>query len=137
MAFLCLNVFGQTKEINLQGAWKLAVNQEIDNGKIVPHFPGRESIEQVKIWSGNQVMFVGRTKTNTKTNEDYGLGTFKIKGDKYEEYFTIFSYKDSERKTLKMKMEMKNDTLVQTYLLNEKLESDSNTTHIEKYIRIK
>ena len=82
-------------------------------------------------------MFVGRYKDGSKTEDQYGMGTFKLDGGKYEEFLPIFSYKPWESKTIRLKMEMKKDTLVQTFPLNEKFEADENTTNIEKYIKVK
>lgn len=64
--FLCLllsifsvGAYSQKKDLNLQGTWKLVVVQEIEDGKNVTYFPGREKIEQINVWSGNQIFFVG------------------------------------------------------------------------------
>lgn len=136
MALYCLNATSQIQKSDLQGAWRLVAFQEIEDGKVITYFPGKQNIEQIKIWSGNQYMFVGQRTKSKKTRDDYGLGTFKMIEDKYEEYLTIFSYKHLENKTLRLKMEIKNDTLIQTFFLNDKFEIDNNTKYIEKYIKI-
>lgn len=137
MALVCFNASGQKLKLNLQGTWKLVVVQEIEDGKTVTYFPGRKKTEQFKTWAGNQVFYVGQTVTQKRTREDFGIGTFQINGNNYEENYTVSSYKSDVGEILRMKMEMENDTLVQTFFLNEKGQVDENTTHIEKYIRVK
>ena len=142
--FLCLlltifsiGAYSQKKNVNLQGAWKLVQVQQLENSSFVTVIPGKYTGEQVKIWSRNQVMFVGRYFTDSGTIEQYGHGTFKIDGNNSEEVLNIFSYKDWEGKPVKLRMEMKGDTLIQLFPLNEKYEVDKNTSNIEKYLRIK
>ena len=50
MALLCLNANAQIKKSDLQGAWKLVVFQEINNGEISNAFPGYATIDLIKIW---------------------------------------------------------------------------------------
>jgi hypothetical protein len=137
LSFFSLSAYSQNQKLNLQGAWKLVQVQQIENNKTETILPGKYTGEQIKIWSGSQFMFVGRYIVDTKTEDQYGMGTFKLDGSKYEEFLPVFSYKPWESKVIRLKMEMKNDTLIQTFPLNEKFETDENTTNIEKYVRIK
>ena len=136
MALICLNASSQKKEINLQGAWKLAVYQEIEDNRVVTYYPGIYKGEQIKIWSGDRIIFVNRNTDGTNPNNWFGSGTFKLKGNEYEEFYTIHCFPHLENKVLRLKVEMKNDTLIQTYFLNEKFEMDDKSTHIEKYLKI-
>ena len=136
MALICLNASGQKKEINLQGAWKLSVYQEIEENRVVTYYPGIYKGEQIKIWSRDRIIFVNRNTDGTNTNNWFGSGTFNLKGNKYEEFYTIHCFPHLENKVLRLKVEMKNDTLIQTYFLNEKFEMDEKSTHIEKYLKI-
>lgn len=131
-----LGVYSQNQKLNLQGAWKLISYQEIENGKISNAFPGYATIDEVKIWSGNYVMFVSHYKSKKHDNDDYGSGTWKTEANKYEELFTITNYSRIKNQPLRLKLEMKGDTLVQTFPLNEKFEVDSYTRYISKYLKI-
>lgn len=133
MALLCLNANAQIQKSDLQGAWKLVAWQKIENGKIVNVYPGYASIDQTKIWSGNNVMVVGHYKSNKHDKDDYSLGTWKLNGDLYEELNTIVSCDCS---LVRMKMEIKNDTLFQIFPLNEKFEVDKKTNLIFKYLKL-
>ena len=89
-----------------------------------------------KIWSGNHWMFVARMKTDTVVKDGYGMGTYTLEGSRYEENIKILEYKGWEGKTIKMTLEMKNDTLVQTYPVDDKGQMEKDWACIEKYVRI-
>ena len=138
MALLCLNANAQIKKSDLQGAWKLVAALEIQNG-ITGNFVGKyATMNETKIWSGNVVMFVSQYKGRKEQSEDYGSGTWKLNGNNYEESYTISSFKESlENKTVRPKLEIKGDTLVQTFFLNEKFDPASDTLYVWKYLKIK
>jgi hypothetical protein len=100
-------------------------------------FPGKVDNDITKIWSGNQCMAVGRTKQDKSVSDMYFLGTFTLVGNRYEENIKILSYTEWEGKTIKMLLEMKNDTLIQTYPVDDKGQIDINEAWSEKYVRIK
>ena len=138
MALLCLNATSQIKKSDFQGAWKLVSCKELKNGNLTNAIPVGAVMDEIKIWSGTQVMFVNHYKGKNEENDSYGSGTWKLNGNKYEEFFTISSYKeDLENKTVRLKLEMKGDTLVQTFFLNEKFEPDENSSYIWKYLKVK
>lgn len=137
MALLCHKAEAQIKKSDLQGAWKLVGFHEIVKGKADNAFPGYAVINLNKIWYGNHVMFVGNYKSKKHNDDDYGLGTWKLDGNKYEEIFPVFSYKDSQGKTVRLKIEMKGDTLIETFPVSEKLEFVEDTLYESKYIKIK
>jgi hypothetical protein len=82
-------------------------------------------------------MFVARIKTDTTVEDGYGVGTFKLQGNRYEETITYLSYKPWEGKTIKMTLEIKNDTLIQKYPVDENGQLEKEWSNIEKYVRIK
>lgn len=138
MALLCHKAEAQIKKSDLQGAWKLVAALENING-ITGNFIGKyATMSETKIWSGNQVMFVNQYKGRKEQSEDYGSGTWKFNGKDYEEFYTISSFDERfENKTVRFKLEMKGDTLVQTYSLNGKSETALDTLYIWKYLKIK
>ncbi len=90
-----------------------------------------------KIWSGNHWMFAGRIKADTTVTDVYGMGTFKLEGNRYEENVGILFYKPWEGKTIKMTLGMKNDTITQTYPVDDKGQMDKKEAIVEKYVRVK
>jgi len=141
--FCCLIItlgFGscsQKKSLNIEGAWKLVQLQTIKGDSAVIDFPGKSDMDIIKIWSGNHFMSVGRVKTDTTVWDLYGSGTFKRDGNKYEENVKVLFYKDWEGKTIKMLLEIKNDTLTQTFPVDENGKMEKEYANIEKYVRIK
>ena len=132
-----MSAYGQKKTLNIEGTWKLVQNQSISDNKAVTVFPGKAVIDEIKIWSGNNFMFVARNKTDTIAQDYYGTGTYKLDGNRYEEYLVMMSYKPWEGETIKMTMEMKNDTLIQTFPVDDKGQMNKDWASIEKYVRIK
>jgi hypothetical protein len=132
-----ISAYCQKKSQNIEGAWKLVQYQTINGDKAIVNFPGKSDMQTTKIWSGNTCMAVGRIKEDTTVTDMYFLGTYTLKGNKYEETISILFYKPWEGKTIKMTLEMKNDTLIQTYPVDEKGIMDKDWAWIEKYVRIK
>ena len=141
--FCCLIItlgFGscsQKKSLNIEGAWKLVQLQTIKGNSAVIDFPGKSDMDIIKIWSGDHFMSVGRVKTDTTVWDLYGSGTFKQEGNKYEENVKVLFYKEWEGKTIKMLLEIKNDTLTQTFPVDENGKMEKEYANIEKYVRIK
>ena len=126
----------KTKSPNIEGAWKLIHYQTIKGDSVFVEFPGKNDMDMIKIWSGNHFMCVGRNKVDTTVSDMYGVGTFKLEGTRYEENVKILAYKPWEGKTIKMTLELKNDTLIQTYPVDDNGQTDKNGAWREKYIRI-
>ena len=124
------------KGFNIEGAWKLVLYQTIIGDSVVNEFPGKSKIDVTKIWSENHSMMVGRSKSDTIVEDWYGVGTYTLEGNKYVETTNILFYKPWEGTTIKMKMEMKNDTLIIYYPVDDKGQMDKNIAWIEKCIRL-
>ena len=131
-----LNSFSQQKPIVLEGAWRNVQRQSITDGKVVTDFPGKLSVDGIKVWTGNIFMEIAQTKMDTTVSDQYVVGTFKLKGNKYEENIIHIFYKPWEGKTVKLKIELKNDTLIQTYPVDENGLPDKKGAWIEKYVKM-
>ena len=127
--------YTQQKSPKIEGAWKLVQHQTQTGNSIVTDFPGMYDVDQTKMWSANHFMFVNIIKNDSTAS--YGVGTYKLVGDKYEESIKYHSYKEFEGKTIKMLLVMKNDTLIQTFPIDDKGQFDKNGVSIEKYIKMK
>ena len=134
---LSLNSYSQQKPIVLEGAWKVVQRQAINGDKVVTTFPGKDEVDVVKIWFGNHFMEVGRSKSGTTVTDQYGFGTFKLDGTKYEEYVKYLFYKPYEGTTVKLSMVSGNDTLIQTYPVDDKGKPDKDGAWVIKYVRLK
>ncbi len=132
---ISISGYAQQKSFKIEGAWKLVQHQIQTGNSIVTDFPGTYDVDQTKMWSANRFMFVNKTKNDTIGS--YGVGTYKLAGNKYEETIKYHSYRPYEGMTIKMLMVMKNDTLIQTFPVDDKGQFDKNGVYIEKYIKIK
>ena len=130
---ICINT---QKNPELSGAWNLVQSQKVHDNKVTVIYPGMYSGDQIKVWIDNQFLFVGRFKTDTIINS-YGSGTYKLTGNKYEEYIRYHILQNAEGKTVKMTMEMKGDTLYQTYPYDDNWQLNKSNSTVEKYIIIK
>lgn len=132
-----MSSYCQKKSLNIEGAWKLVQYQTINGDSVVINFPGKVEMDDTKIWSGNNFMFFNRTKIDTTVKDWYGVGTFTLNGNNYEEYVRLMNYNPWQATTIKMLLTMKSDTLIQTYPVDDKGQMDKKEAYIEKYIKIK
>ena len=100
MISFCISSYGQKKSPNIEGTWKMVQSRTINGSKSVIDFPGKKVVDETKIWSGNNFMFIARAKTDTLVEDVYGVGTYKLQGNKYEENIRIMNYKPWEGKTI-------------------------------------
>jgi hypothetical protein len=69
------------------------------------------------------------------THDNYGGGTYTLKGDRYEEN-VLYAGKAIMNRKVKMIQEIKNDTLIQKWPADENWKLGEKYS-IEKYIRLK
>ena len=89
----------------------------------------------MKIWTKNHFIFVGLYNLDSTIINSYGGGTYKLEGNRYEENILYHTYPNFVGKKINMLLEVKNDTLTQTWPVNEDGEIDKHNYEIEKYIR--
>jgi len=132
-----ISAHSQKKSLNIEGAWKTVYYETINGDKPGIEFPGKSDWDVTKIWYGNHFMGMGVIKEDTKVTDLYVAGTYTLDGNKYVEDVKIIFYKPWEGKTIKMTMEMKSDTLIITYPVDENGKIDKDWAWKEKYVRIK
>ena len=135
--FVCLLGSAQEKKTPVVGAWNLAFAQVIEGGKIVGIFPGDFKGSNVKIWSENYCLYVGLFKQDTATINNYGGGPYKLEGTHCEETILYHANKNAVGHTTRMLYEMKGDTLIQTYPVDQNWKINPSSYRVEKYVRIK
>jgi hypothetical protein len=126
----------QQKSTSLEGAWSVVSWHSIRGGLSIEPFPEISSGGGIKIWSKNHVLFVGRYKTDTVYLNDYGGGTFKLNGNRYEENLLYFCVQKEVGTTVRILLEIKNDTLIQTWPADKNWQVDKANYDIQKMIRI-
>ena len=126
----------QQKSSKIEGAWKLVYNKTVYGGELYYVFPNIDPTEgQIKMWTKDHVSFTGIIKWDSASSDNFGAGTYKLNGNQYEETFLYCSYKPYIGKILKMNIEIKNDTLIQTSLEKDG-KFDKSSYMIEKYVRL-
>jgi hypothetical protein len=116
----------------VEGAWKIV---SFNMPSMNMTFPGQVQGEQIKIWTKEYVAFVGQYKVDTTVTANYGWGTYTLNGNKYEEKVVLHADKPSIGKTIRILLDIRNDTLTQRYPADEnwKLQEGYST---EKYVRV-
>jgi len=127
----------QKKSLNIEGAWKTVYFETINGDKPGIEFPGKSDWDVTKIWYGNHFMCVGVVKEDTTVTDLYVAGTYTLNGNKYVEDINIMSYKPWEGIKLKMLMELKNDTLIYTFPVNDNGTIGKEWAWREKLVRVK
>ena len=121
----------------IQGAWQLVHEDHIKGGKITAVFPISITGGEIKMWSEHNFVFVGRFKQDTIFTDSYGGGTYTLEGNRYEEYVQYHSVPDYVNQTVKIKLEIMNDTIIQTYPVDDNGQVNKNEYYIEKWARLK
>jgi hypothetical protein len=140
--FLCLIILLMTAACakqdskSPQGGWRMVQMQMIDKGKVTNYFSDRYVVNQIKMWDGNHFIFVGKYQVDTTTTYRYGVGTWTLNGNIYTEDILYHFDKSYEGQKNKIWLEIRNDTLLHIFPVNDK--GEPNPTHwIEKYVRLK
>jgi hypothetical protein len=107
----------QDKKSSIEGAWQLVNVRSMVGDKIMSEFPVNYTGSEIKIWTKTHWTFVGRLNKIQHSQTNYGGGTYKLDGNKYDENVVYHSDKPYVGKNLKMLLEIKNDTLTQSYFL--------------------
>jgi hypothetical protein len=136
-AVMLLTVSCNSPKSPIVGAWKMVSMQFIDSGKLVGTYPN-DTLKgsDVKVWTEDYQEFVGEMTTPKDTMNNYGGGKYTLVGNHYTEYLDYFPVKSAVGTSNKMLLEVKNDTLVQSYPTDENFKLGK-SYRVEKYIRVK
>ena len=126
----------QQKSSPVIGAWELVYSQSVQGDSILWEFPGNFTINDIKMWSKEYVLYVGRYKRDTTFMDGYGGGPYKLDGNRYEETIQFFSVQSYVGQTVKMLLEIRNDTLIQTWPADDNGKINKSNFRQEKYIRL-
>jgi hypothetical protein len=124
------------KSSSVEGAWKLVHATTVQHDTLMGEFPNTWTGNDMKMWSGGHFAFVGRVKSDTSYTDYYGGGTYTLKGDHYEEGIQFHMVPSLVGTTVKMFLEIRNDTLIQTWPVRENGQIDRKNFYEERYVRI-
>jgi hypothetical protein len=135
MILLIIGGCSQPKSPKIDGAWQLVYFKSVAGDTLRGLFPGNFTGSDMKIWSKDHFAFVGLYKNDTSTINGYGGGTFTLDGNHYTETILYHTNQEAVGQIVKMMIEIKNDTLFQSWPLGDNGKIDSANYHLEKYIR--
>jgi len=122
----------------IDGAWGLVGYNSISKDTVIGRYIGKEVIgSQLKIWSQGHFVFSGRFKVGAKEVDNYGGGTYTLEGSQCIETILYHTNKKWLGTQPKMLIEVKGDTLYQTWPVNDMWKVDKSNYTIEKYARLK
>jgi len=119
------------------GAWDLIYAKQVRNDSNIAIFPGDYQGSQVKMWCNNYWMFVGEYIQDTVKTDSYGGGSYTLEGIVYKETIKYHVTEDNIGKTLRMRIVVANDTLIQVWPADETGEVDKSNYTSEKYVRVR
>ena len=120
----------------LNGTWEVVSFEVIRDGTATMIKSGDDDGSQIKTWSNQHFIFVGKFTNEDKVQHNFGGGTYNLKGNHYSEQIQYHASPLSVGKTVKMLLELKNDTLIQIFPVDENWNYDKNNCQIEKYVRL-
>jgi hypothetical protein len=122
----------------IDGAWSLVYYKSISKDTVIGRYIGKDVIgSQLKVWSQGHFAFVGRFNVAQKQVDNYGGGTYTLDGSQYTETILYHTNKKWIGTQPKMLIEVKGDTLYQTWPVNDNWQVDKSNYTIEKYSRLK
>ena len=134
---ISLIMFSCAEEIKspIEGTWQLVSGEW---GSIEETFPGQITGSDIKVWTEDCFAFVGKFQMDTVMIDNFGWGKYRfIEGINYEENIMMHKYSPNlEGKTIKMLTEIRNDTLIQKWPVDDNWNLAENHS-TEKYVRVK
>ena len=134
---LIISACGKKPGNNPEGAWKMVQMQMNEKGKITNYFSQRYKVSQIKMWSGNHFSFVGKYEVDTISSYRFGVGTFTLDGNIYEETILYHFEQSYEGNKNKIWLEIRNDTLIHIFPVDNAGKPNPTRHWIEKYTRLK
>ena len=114
----------------IEGVWQVVSFQQMHGDTVIVQFGKDFTGGEMKIWYGNYFNFVGQYKLGDSIVNNYGGGTYKLDGNRYEENLT---YPDPD--TVKLLLDIKNDTITQTWPVDDNGQIIKSNHYIQKLAR--
>jgi len=125
----------QEKTSPMEGAWKLAFDYEVKGDNTTLLYPGVSQGSEIKIWSGDRWALVGLFIEDSIVADNFGGGTFTLEGTNYQETVEYHSAREYLGQTVKLYLEIRNDTLTQYWPVDDQGVPDKNHHYMEKWVR--
>ena len=119
----------------MEVAWKLAYEYEIKEDQSTLIFPGESQGSEIKMWSGDRWALVGVFIEDSVMTDNFGGGKFTLEGTNYQEIVEYHSAKQYLGQTVKLYLEVKNDTLTQIWPVDDEGLPVASHHYMEKWVR--
>lgn len=119
----------------MEGAWKLAYEYEVKGDQSTMIFPGSSQGSEIKMWSGERWALVGVFIEDSVMTDNFGGGKFTLEGTNYQEIVEYHSAKQYLGQTVKLYLEVKNDTLIQIWPVDDEGVPVPSHHYMEKWVR--
>lgn len=119
----------------MQGAWKLVYEYEVTDGRSTLIFPGNSQGSEIKMWSGDRWALVGVFIEDSVITDNFAGGKFTLEGTNYQEIVEYHSATEYLGQTVKLYLEIRNDTLTQFWPVDEQGAPDLKHHYMEKWVR--
>ena len=121
----------------MEGAWKLAFEHEVKGENSSLLYPGTSQGSEIKMWSGNSWALVGVFIEDSIVTDNFGGGKFILDGTNYQEIVEYHSASEYLGQTVKLFLEIKNDTLTQIWPVDDHGDPVKSHYYMEKWVRMK
>ena len=139
LLFLILPAFllscSADNESPMEGAWKLAYEIEVKGQQSTVLFPGVSQGSEIKLWSGDRWALVGVFIEDSLITDVFAGGKFTLDANDYREIVEYHSATEYLGTTVKLYLEIKNDTLTQFWPVDENGVPDKDHHYMEKWVR--
>ena len=121
----------------MEGAWKLAFEYEIIGDSSTILYPGTTQGIEIKMWSGDRWALSGVFVEDSIMSDVYAGGKFTIEGTDYREIVEFHSAPEYLGQTVRLYLEIKDDTLTQIWPVDDNGAPVKNLYYMEKWVRFK
>jgi len=138
MAGIILGCTQQEDTISpIEGAWQVVSWQSIAGDTLAMELGADYTGTEIKIWSEKYFNFVGyyTSLSDSTVVDNYGGGSYTLDGTHCEESYLYFSAKSMVGTTQKLLLEIRNDTLIQTWPCDDNWQIDQSNYNIQKLTR--
>jgi hypothetical protein len=134
---LFLGSCNREKVSPMEGAWKLAFEYEISGDQTTQLYPGASKGSEIKMWTGDRWSLVGVFIEDSTVTDNFAGGKFTLEGTNYQEIVEYHSATEYLGQTVKLHLEIENDTLTQIWPVDEQGEPAGSHYYMEKWVRFK
>ena len=123
---------------DLKGAWLMVKIKLVSDGEVQFEIPGNVTGSQVKVWSDEYFSATGKFHmSDTDSDMDnFAGGTYEFAGTHYQETIIYHVSDEIVGSQANMIMELKGDTLIQSWPVNESGEIDWDNYSQETYVKL-